>query len=635
MKITKTNIKIITVFILLIFNFILMASLKQEEVTEIIKMRLTENNQKIKDKIGILKKSITTKNIKLIKKDFSNLRLNYKRYEYLYEYIDPEYIKRSINSAPLYWTNYKDATPKIYEPIGIQVIEETIYENVIDFNKLDYLINKLENDFDNVFLLVNQTKLEDRFIFEAIRFELIRLMSFSITGFDSPSTENSLNETRISLETIKNDFVLYEKYLNTKNSNSFQILVKTLDNALIFINKQIGKKNSYDNFDRLTFVKDYIVPSFRLVLQTQIEFGIESYKETSNRPTIFNYLSEHIFGDEFLNPYMFTNSLDKSNEDIIKLGKILFEDSNLSLNNKQSCKSCHLPEKAFTDGQKTNFSSKDKSNLLRNTPTLINSIYADRYFYDLRASSPEMQIEHVLLNSNEFNTDLFKIIETINYDKINNYRVLFQKAFNNYDKDNNNLVSITNLKRAITAYLLQLRSFNSKFDKYIRNEKVDNKFVTLTNSEKNGFNLFMGKAMCGNCHFPPTFSGLVPPHFNENESEVLGVPATKDTINAILDGDLGRYYGIQRDRIDIYKHSFKTPTIRNIDLTAPYMHNGVYDNLEEVMEFYNKGGGKGLGINLENQTLPFDNLKLKKTEIKDIINFMKTLTDTTFYKSIY
>mgnify|MGYP003536215038 FL=1 len=80
--------------------------------------------------------------------------------------------------------------------------------------------------------------------------------------------------------------------------------------------------------------------------------------------------------------------------------------------------------------------------------------------------------------------------------------------------------------------------------------------------------------------------------------------------------------------------AFKTPTIRNIEFTAPYMHNGVYKTLEEVMEFYNQGGGKGLNIAPPNQTLPFDKLNLTKKEIKDIIAFMKTLTDTTLvYKT--
>ena len=113
---------------------------------------------------------------------------------------------------------------------------------------------------------------------------------------------------------------------------------------------------------------------------------------------------------------------------------------------------------------------------------------------------------------------------------------------------------------------------------------------------------------------------------------MLGVPKTKNKNPAQLDDDLGKYLFIKSD---VYKHSFKTPTLRNIELTAPYMHNGVFDTLEEVMEFYNNGGGKGLHIAPENQTLPFDQLDLSKKEIREIIAFMKTLTDTTTTKNLY
>jgi cytochrome c peroxidase len=143
-------------------------------------------------------------------------------------------------------------------------------------------------------------------------------------------------------------------------------------------------------------------------------------------------------------------------------------------------------------------------------------------------------------------------------------------------------------------------------------------------AEKNGFNLFMGKAKCGTCHFAPLFNGLVPPEFVETESEVLGVPKSKDTLNAQLDDDPGKFNFTQSS---VHKHAFKTPTLRNIELTAPYMHNGVFSTLEEVMTFYNNGGGRGLGIGPPNQTLPVEKLKLSPREIRDIIAFMRSLTD--------
>jgi cytochrome c peroxidase len=160
-----------------------------------------------------------------------------------------------------------------------------------------------------------------------------------------------------------------------------------------------------------------------------------------------------------------------------------------------------------------------------------------------------------------------------------------------------------------------LYSFNSKFDKNIRGD-ID----TFTESEKNGFNIFMGKALCATCHFIPLTNGTVPPFYSETEKEVIGVPATN--ANKTLDDDLGFYWVFGED---LHKGMFKTPSIRNIEHTAPYMHNGVYSTLEEVMNFYNKGGGSGLGFNIEHQTLPFDKLNLTTKEQNDVIAFMKTL----------
>ncbi|MGZ5243245.1 MAG: cytochrome-c peroxidase, partial [Bacteroidia bacterium] len=143
-------------------------------------------------------------------------------------------------------------------------------------------------------------------------------------------------------------------------------------------------------------------------------------------------------------------------------------------------------------------------------------------------------------------------------------------------------------------------------------------------SAKRGFNLFMGKAACGTCHFAPIFNGTVPPKFMESEHEILGTTSTPDLKSPKLDTDLGRYNYIKANEL---KNSFKTPTVRNTKLTAPYMHNGAYKTLAEVIEFYNEGGGIGLGLDIPNQTLPGDKLNLTDQEKKDIIAFLELLTD--------
>ncbi|MNQ90012.1 Cytochrome c551 peroxidase precursor [compost metagenome] len=143
-------------------------------------------------------------------------------------------------------------------------------------------------------------------------------------------------------------------------------------------------------------------------------------------------------------------------------------------------------------------------------------------------------------------------------------------------------------------------------------------------NELKGFNLFMGKAKCATCHFMPLFNGTAGPSFSNTEGEVLGVLQDPKAQIPVIDSDEGRY---NWTKMDVLKFAFKTPTLRNIALTAPYMHNGAYQTLEEVMDFYNKGGAAGMGITLENQTLSPDPLNLNKKEIQDIIAFLKTLND--------
>jgi cytochrome c peroxidase len=177
------------------------------------------------------------------------------------------------------------------------------------------------------------------------------------------------------------------------------------------------------------------------------------------------------------------------------------------------------------------------------------------------------------------------------------------------------------IANALASYIRSLVRLNSRFDAYMRgNDKM------LSANERSGFNLFMGKARCGTCHFLPLFNGLIPPFFTETESEVLGVPQTNDKRNARLDPDEGKF---TLTKSVVHKMAFKTPTLRNIALTAPYMHNGVFKTLADVVNFYNDGGGKGLGIAPPYQTLPLDKLNLSLAEKQQLIAFMKSLTDTS------
>ena len=133
-----------------------------------------------------------------------------------------------------------------------------------------------------------------------------------------------------------------------------------------------------------------------------------------------------------------------------------------------------------------------------------------------------------------------------------------------------------------------------------------------------------GKGQCGTCHFAPLFNGLIPPFYETSELEIIGVPKTDDPKNVLTDEDEGSYRLLP---VNYNKGAFKTPTVRNVAKTGPYMHNGSFHTLNTVLDFYNAGGGNGWGLTNSEQTLPSDSLKLSDKEKKAIISFLNSVTD--------
>ena len=137
--------------------------------------------------------------------------------------------------------------------------------------------------------------------------------------------------------------------------------------------------------------------------------------------------------------------------------------------------------------------------------------------------------------------------------------------------------------------------------------------------------VFLGRAKCGTCHFMPLFNGLTPPFYRNSESEIIGVPASADLDHPKLDPDVGRA-NVEDNPLN--RFAFKVTSLRNVAVTAPYMHNGVFKTLEDVVEFYDRGGGVGIGLDIPYQSLPTTPLKLTAAEKKDLVAFLNTLTDT-------
>jgi len=541
-----------------------------------------------------------------IKKSFFDCRNAFKSIELFFEYADREYVKDFINGAPLPKLERKSTDLKPIEPSGFQIAEELLFANRIGdfFNKIEKLRTK------SVFFQkrIHLYRMDNRMVFEAMREEVVRIATLGITGFDTPSSENTIQECQIAVNSIHEVLSAYESLLNQSEAQLHDSLYQTA--RLLF-------QNDFDSFDRFEFIRSYVNPMYGQLLSVQNKLHIETIDLVSKQPTSINYSSTNIFDTDFINYRYFSAAENNSAYDErVKLGELLFFDPILSKNNKRACASCHQPEKAFSDGLKTSIAYDNNGNLKRNSPSLINVGYNSKYFWDLRASNLSDQAEHVILNPDELASSFAEILEKI--EQSPEYRAYFKEAFPSIQEVNRYAIV-----SSLSAYIFSLRSFNSSFDRLIKGESIPNQTEVIR-----GFNIFTGKAACATCHFIPTFGGNVPPLYQEVETEVLAIPSSNDTLNMQLDPDLGRYYnGIPKEQAEFYRHSFKTPTLRNVGVTAPYMHNGVFNTLEEVVEFYDRGGSAPFGIHPENTTLPEDSLHLSKDEKQCLIQFMESLTD--------
>jgi cytochrome c peroxidase len=441
-------------------------------------------------------------------------------------------------------------------------------------------------------------RLADWRILDAAKLEVFRIIALGITGFDNSLSLNSMEESSVSLESLRDILSLYT---TKKEERSF---LQDLNASIEFLRQN----PDFDSFDRAAFITRF---GNRISSRiAQLERDLPGRKIKYNR--MLGQEVGTLFDPGAFNVDAFSPGPEfHITDDKVGLGKKLFYDVSLSGTGTRSCASCHDPHLAFTDGRARPSDIHIPSKLLiRNVPTLLNAALQSNYFYDMRALTLEDQVCDVIGNEQEMDGSMDAIIKYVSTDK--SYRSLFEKAF---PAKTENGIGSEEVANALASYVRSLTKLNSRFDEYMRG-----KGDALSKQEVKGFNLFMGKAKCATCHFVPLFNGITPPKYVMSETEVLGVPVS--TTDSILDPDLG-YYDIIG--VDSYKHAFKIPTVRNILKTAPYMHNGIYGTLEQVMEFYNNGGGAGLGINLPNQTLSEENLHLSEQEIGDIIAFMKSL----------
>jgi len=327
----------------------------------------------------------------------------------------------------------------------------------------------------------------------------------------------------------------------------------------------------------------------------------------------------------------------------IALGELLFKDKRFSTTKEVSCSTCHLPEKAFTDSPLKVSEGIDKLTGTRNAPTVLNSVYATTLFWDGRSPSLEDQALHPFVNPVEMGLkDHQPILDIIRSDP--DYRKRFKAVFGKRGK----AITMTEVTQAIAAFERTVISGNSPFDRWYYGGEED----ALTEAQKRGFNLFVNEGRCVSCHVieqtQATFTdnlfhniGVGINDIQEDVPKLAGeflqaeATASEVDIQVLTDkrtSELGRF-AISRNFDGL--GAFRTPTLRNIAVTAPYMHDGSLETLKEVVEHYNNGGitNEGDPVNdfLSGGIRP---LNLSEAQIDDLVAFMESLTSPEFAQAI-
>lgn len=542
---------------------------------------------------------------------FRATRLAFKRIEYAIAYYEPS-TTASLNGAALPRVEYQDGPEVVFPPEGLQVIEEWLFSGADTLRR-----TTLVNEIRNTHTLARRARtaaaaqaVTDNRVWDAATIEVARISTLGIVAFDSPIAQHSLPEAAAALRGIRAGLEVYAPAISARADTTQRALVSTMDAAIA----TLDSSKSFTDFDRLGFIVNYSRPLSKQMQAARAALGFTPPDE----PRVLDALALSIFEPDAIRAAGFANPMaEKDTPAQVALGRHLFFDERLAGDAQQSCASCHEPTRAFTDGR-VRSQSRDvrTAAVMRNTPTVVNAGLQNALFADQRTAYLEDQVEAVLNSPSEMHSSSHYVATTLRRDS--SYLRMFVEAFGN--KGDSTVTSL-NMRRSISAYIRSLNALNSRADQAMRGD-----LTAVTEQERRGFNLFAGKGKCATCHFVPLFNGAVPPGYRSSDVEVLGVPSQAVTRNGRVDPDSGRF---RITRAAPHLFAFKTPGLRNVALTAPYMHNGVYRTLEEVVDFYNRGGGKGIGIVLENQTLPFDSLQLSASEQRDIVAFMRTLTDTT------
>ena len=450
--------------------------------------------------------------------------------------------------------------------------------------------------------------------FLANRLYLLNLAAVYTTSFECPNTKNVIPELRSMLADVRNIYSDFNQAFPTTPFTKEYLAL--YDKTITFVNAQPADLASFDHY---TFIKDYVNPLFAINQKLIRTYNVisKSYNDYTLNNDALSIFDKTLYTPQNSKGIFSLVKDPETLEEIKHIGKLLFYDPILSGNNQRSCISCHKSTQYFTDTMvKTSLQFNRQDRLSRNTPSLVNVVFNHLLMLDGKHISLQAQGRAVMTNPMEMGGNEQDIVTKLLSCK--EYRIAFKKFARLTPEAKE--VSFDHIVSAVTYYYSDFSNYYAPFDDAMNGNKP------ISAESVKGFNLFMGKARCATCHFVPQFNGVKPPYIS-SEFEVLGIP--DDTTYHKLSDDRGRY---EVNPANETLNAFRTGSIRNAAYTKPYMHNGVFTTLEEVVEFYDAGGGVGKKLPVANQTLSADSLKLTSSEKKELISFMHSLNEKIIFQ---
>ena len=574
---------------------------------------LFENQQAILVNLIKDKDLSSPQNIGMMKEEIFLARAKMKALDFWFRYLEPISYKKINGPLPVEWeTEVFEKFEKPYKREAAGLTLALLYLEEPD-SKKDSLLRLIElsrtaSKLYSKDSITSELETYHHF-FLCNRLFLLNLSAIYTTGFECPDTTKIIPELQMMLSEVATIYTTFnESFPETVLSMEY---LRLYGNALKFVSNQ---SPIYSTFDHFTFLKEYVNPLFSLNQQFILQYKVVS---KSNVDYSLNKKSSSIFSKTLYNAQnskgVFIRVKDEEVlAEINAIGKLLFYDPILSGNNLRSCASCHKPTEYFTDTSKLRSLQFNKKDFLdRNTPSLINANYNHLLMLDGKHISLQNQTKDVISTAIEMGSKEKEVVEKVLSCK--EYKRAFDKFLKYTPQEKE--ITIDHITSAITLYYTKFSNYSAPFDEAMNNR------IQVEPVVKEGFNLFMSKAQCATCHFVPQFNGVKPPYTN-SEFEVIGVPASDNPKK--LSADKGRY---NINPAEETLNAFRTGSIRNAEFTSPYMHNGSFKTLHQVVNFYNEGGGVGKGFDVPNQTLTADSLKLTKVEIDKIVLFVKSLNE--------